>query len=453
MEKKNLTVERIKSFSCPPGKSQGFFWDKEVPRLAVRVTAAGVKSFIFEGKLDRSTIRWTIGKTGDWTIEDARREARRLQTLLDKGIDPRELETANKAEKAAKKTADEANKKYTLKALLEAYADHLEARGKVKSAKAARSVVKVHILEVDPTLSAKPANIITSLEIAALIRQAWEKGKERTAGILRSTLSAAYNCGRRSPFDTELPSAFIKFNIINNPVDVIPTIAVKAGNRTLSNDELKSYMAAMGDTTLDKALKLALFSGGQRMAAILRAEISDWNDDQKTLRLTDPKGKRRTAREHLLPLGPVAASIVAELVKQAAAKNTKFLFPSNRFSYPKKEKPETNEDRIIKTSIHDSMPGPRVSEIAAAMGGEPFDLRDIRRTVETMLAGMGVSRDIRAQLLSHGISGVQAQHYDRHDYLKEKHAALLKWERHLNRIATGEEENKVIDFAKIRGTK
>jgi hypothetical protein len=34
---------------------------------------------------------------------------------------------------------------------------------------------------------------------------------------------------------------------------------------------------------------------------------------------------------------------------------------------------------------------------------------------------MGVSRDIRAQLLSHGISGVQAQHYDRHDYLKEKH--------------------------------
>ena len=97
------------------------------------------------------------------------------------------------------------------------------------------------------------------------------------------------------------------------------------------------------------------------------------------------------------------------------------------------------------------MPGPRVSEIAAAMGGEPFDLRDIRRTVETMLAGMGVSRDIRAQLLSHGISGVQAQHYDRHDYLKEKHAALLKWERHLNRIATGEEENKVIDFAKVRG--
>jgi len=84
-------------------------------------------------------------KTGDWTIEDARVEARRLQALLDKGIDPREQEQDRKAEKAAKKAAIEANQKYTLKALLETYTDHLDARDKTKSANAARSVVKVHV--------------------------------------------------------------------------------------------------------------------------------------------------------------------------------------------------------------------------------------------------------------------------------------------------------------------
>ena len=52
---------------------------------------------------------------------------------------------------------------------------------------------------------------------------------------------------------------------------LFPTIAVKAGNRTLSKDELKIYMAALGDDTVDMALKLALFSGGQRMAQLLRA--------------------------------------------------------------------------------------------------------------------------------------------------------------------------------------
>lgn len=74
------------------------------------------------------------------------------------------------------------------------------------------------------------------------------------------------------------------------------------------------------------------------------------------------------------------------------------------------------------------------------MKGEPFDLRDIRRTCETMLAGMGISRDTRAHLLSHGLSGVQAAHYDRHSYFDEKRAALLAWEARLEEIATGEKQ-------------
>ena len=429
MQRERLTVERIKRFSCPPDKSQAFLWDQDVQRLAVRVTSSGVKAFVFEGKLDRSTIRWTIGKTAAWTIEDARIEARRLQAMLDQGIDPRELEAAKKAEKAAQKRADEINKKYTLKNLLNAYADHLEERGKTKSAKAARSVINVHVLKSDPALSEKPANKISADEIFSLIQKAQKAGKERTAGVLRSTINAAYNCARKR-FDSAIPAEFKKFNIQNNPVDPISTIPVRAGNRTLSKEELKSYMAAMGETTLDKALKLALYSGGQRMAAILRAEVTDWNAETKVLRLLDPKGKRRQPREHLLPLGPIASSIVSELAAQSKEKSSALLFPS----------------RTKETSIHDSMLGPRVTEIATAMGGEPFDLRDIRRTVETMLAGLGVSRDIRAQLLSHGISGVQAVHYDRYSYMKEKHAALLKWERYLNRIAAGEEEKKVLQF-------
>lgn len=429
-----LTVERIKRFSCPADKAQAFLWDDIVKRLAVRVTNSGVKAFVYEGKLDRTTIRWTIGKTADWSIEEARKEARRLQTLIDQRIDPREQERARKAEKDEKKAAAEANKTYTFKALLEAYADHLEARDKLKSAKAARSVIKVHVLEPEPSLATKPAASITAHDIAALIRQAREKGKERTAGVLRSTISAAYNCARKAPFDSGIPSAFIKFNITNNPVDPIPTISVRAGSRTLSRDELRQYIASLGEVTIDMALKLALFSGGQRMAQLLRAEIGDWNADNKTLRLLDPKGKRTQPREHLLPLGPVAVSIVSTLVKQAKTKDTKLLFPSS-----------------TKTPLHVSMPGPRVTEIAKAMGGDPFDLRDIRRTAETMLASLGISRDVRAQLLSHGISGVQAQHYDRHDYLKEKRAALMKWERYLSRVSSGGEEKKVIQINEARG--
>jgi len=415
MERENLTAERIQEFTCSPVKQQSFLWDKSMQRLAVRATAGGVKAFIFEGKLDRSTIRKTIGKTDVWTVQDARKEARRLQTVIDRGIDPRVQERAQKAEKAAKVASVEANRKYTLKALLKTYTDHLSAQGKVKSANDARSVIKCHLLEVNPSLSHKPANSITSDEIADLIRCVHEKGKKRTPGILRSTLSAAYNCGKKARFSTELPTTFKKFNIIQNPTDVIPPIAVNAGNRTLKKNELKNYMESLGDDTIDLALKLALYSGGQRMVQILRAEVMDWTPETRTLRLFDPKGKRKQPREHLLPLGPIAASIVSKLIERARDLDTTFLFPSS----------------TLKTHIHNSIPGPRVTTIASTMGGEPFDLRDIRRTVETMLAGLGISLDIRSQLLSHGISGVQAMHYDRYTYTKEKHATLIKWENYL----------------------
>ena len=44
-----------------------------------------------------------------------------------------------------------------------------------------------------------------------------------------------------------------------------------------------------------------------------------------------------------------------------------------------------------------------------------------------MLAAMGISKDTRAQLLSHGLGGVQGRHYDQHEYMDEKRNALQAW--------------------------
>ena len=448
MQRERLTLARIAAFKCPEGRQQAFIWDTDAPRLAVRATA-GAKSFIFEAKLGRQTIRRTIGDVKNWKLDGAREEARRLQTLVDKGTDPRELEREQAEAKARAKAAKQAatddaekRKRYTLKALCEAYADLLEANGKAQSARQTRSIFKCHVLDAHPDIAALPAQDVTAHQIATMVRKVAEQGKDRTAGILRSYLSAAFNAARKSPFDAKLPSALIAYGIESNPVEPVSTIAVRRGNHTLTAGELKAYMAALSDDDLpDLALKLALYAGGQRMAQLLRAKVGDYDEHTKALRLWDGKGKRSTPREHLLPLAPKAAVIVEKLAARAKA-----LEEANA----RKEGREPGNSNLWllssqgKTPLADTTPGKRATAICKSMNGEAFDLRDLRRTCETMLAGMGISKDTRAQLLSHGLSGVQDAHYDRHGYIEEKRAALTAWEQRLDEIATGKRAANVV---------
>ena len=141
--------------------------------------------------------------------------------------------------------------------------------------------------------------------------------------------TACWHCGYMLAKRAKLPAAFIAYQVQINPMEIIATIAVNRGDRTLNADDLKRYIAALSDDDLsDLALKLALFSGGQRMAQLLRAKVSDYDKDSQTLRLWDGKGKRSTPREHLLPLASKAAAIVEKLIERAKPLETPLLFSS-----------------------------------------------------------------------------------------------------------------------------
>lgn len=450
-ERVKLTIERIRKLAPPTGKQAIYVFDTEQKQLCVRITPAGAKSFVYAGKLKGTPLRITIGSVEVWLLDDAREEARRLQTLIDKGLDPRELEREKAAAKAAAIAAKEAEmaanenrQRYTLRALLDAYCNHLETNGKAQSARQARSIIKCHVFEAFPGTAALPAREVTSHQTAAMIRKVVEQGKDRAAGILRSYLLAAFNAARKAPFDAKLPASLIPFEVQTNPVEVVSTIAVQRGDRTLTADELKAYLAALTDGNLsDTALKLALYAGGQRMAQLLRAKVSDYKEETQTLRLWDGKGRRTSAREHLLPLAPKGAEIVSGLIERAK---------QQELAIAKKEQREPSYTGLWLFSSHgrtplvDTTPGKRVTQISNSLKADPFDLRDIRRTVETMMAGMGISKDTRAQLLSHGLSGVQSAHYDRHSYTNEKRNALIAWEQRLEAITKGQQSENVVQI-------
>jgi integrase len=136
-EAQDLSAGLIERLTCPPDKLQIFMRDAKAPGLRVRATPAsaknpqGVKAFVFEAKLNRQTIRCTLGDVRAWSIEAARNEANRLRVTLDAGTDPREVErdrqaaaVEKKAEAAAKVQADE----LAAVTLADAWTDYIEQR-------------------------------------------------------------------------------------------------------------------------------------------------------------------------------------------------------------------------------------------------------------------------------------------------------------------------------------
>ena len=111
----DLTSGVIGRLVCPAGKQQVFMRDTKAPGLRVRATPAsskhptGFRSFVFEKKLDRQTIRRTIGDVRSWTIEAARIEAARLAVMFNSGTDPRALERQQAAAEVAQAAADTAS--------------------------------------------------------------------------------------------------------------------------------------------------------------------------------------------------------------------------------------------------------------------------------------------------------------------------------------------------------
>ena len=119
MARIRLTAGRIRDFTCAPGKKQSFLWDSEAPGLALRVTPNGSKAFIYQGKLNGEAIRITIGDIRTWTIDAAQTEARRQQTFIDKGLDPRQ----QAEEQRVKVEAAQAKAKRKVSLTADAWAD------------------------------------------------------------------------------------------------------------------------------------------------------------------------------------------------------------------------------------------------------------------------------------------------------------------------------------------
>lgn len=349
--------------------------------------------------------------TRGYSIQAALEAARELAKI--NAETPGGLRAERERQRAAQEAetkAKAAKQRYTLKALCADYCAWLKASGKT-AWREAENIFAAHLEAAHPDLVAKPAAQVEKREIVAAVRRLTEAGKTATARKLRAYVRAAYACALRADSDAAIPSTFIGYHVTSNPVDGTAAIRGKADKNPLSSAELRTYWKTLQgiDGVIGAALRLQVVSGGQRVVQLARLTAADVTGD--TMRLLDPKGKRAEAREHLLP---ITKAMRRELDRLAG---TGFILSTDGGTTP----------------MHATSLSAWAQEAGTGAGIEGFQLKRVRSGIETMLAEAGVSREIRGQLQSHGIGGVQERHYDAHHYLDEKRKALEALHRLLER--------------------
>lgn len=257
-----------------------------------------------------------------------------------------------------------------------------------------------------------------------MLRHAREKGLKRSVNKLRSYLMAAFNLPLLAQSDVDLAlSVKDDFGLSANPVSATRRIRKFeiARDRVMSDEEIRGLWKALDGAKplVRDVVRLALILGGQRIEQLLRVSAADIDLVAGTVRLLDPKGHRSQPRVHLLPVPAEAKPIIEALIK----KNPK---APSIFSISGDSVPHLADVSRAVSGIAATLHGDQV--------GERFCLRDVRRTCETRLAALKVSKDKRAQLQSHGLGGVQDRHYDRYSYMDEKAEALVLWNKHLSEI-------------------
>lgn len=437
MQRERLTPDRIRRFNLPPDARQAFLWDTEAPRLAVRATA-GAKSFVFESKLNRRTIRVTIGDVRAWNLDDARTEARRLQTLVDQGTDPRQ----EKAERIAATEAKREQERRIEEPALLAWEVYLDAR----AARWSPRTLLDHQRLSDP--GGRPKT------------RGRKKGEGDTTqpGILLPLLALplskidaatvrAFLKGEADTRPTQAQNAFVRLRAFLNWCAEQPEyqeqIHADACAGRIARDELPKrqakddclqreqlplwFEAVRALPPVPSAYLQTLLLGGMRREELAGLRWEDVNFRWRSLRIAD-----KVEGERVIPLTPHVAALLHDLKRRNDTPP-----PASRILHGKRIENDLAGWEpspwvfSSKTAASGRLQEPRAAHnrALAAAGLPPLSLHGLRRSFGTLAEWVECPAGIVAQIMGHKPSALAEKHYRRRplDLLRLWHERIEAW--------------------------
>jgi integrase len=402
MMKVRLDAKTIPNLAPGKGRKEVFAWDTEIEGFGCRVWQGAGKlqrSFVVQYRAGGHTRRITIGSAAKLTPIQARETARKLLARIALGHDPQ-----------AEKETSRRQAAHTFRSVATSY---LEAR-QSELRPTTYSCKKLYLTgSYFRPLHPMAVGAITRADVSACVRAISSKHSAHTAGAARRVLSAFFAWSTAEGLLGNGANPVIgSYRPLDNP----------ARNRVLTDAELVAIWRACSRPGFEQIIRLLILLGSRR------GEVGGmcWSElDLEAGIWSLPIERSKNKRAHTLPLPPAALAIIDSV-------------------------PKTDRDRLFGDYSQKGFTGWVLNKAILddrVLGVvETWRIHDLRRTVATRMADIGIEPHVIEAVLNHfsghrsGAAGV----YNRSDYKHAVRAALARWSDHVLSLVEGRESTVVI---------
>jgi integrase len=256
---------------------------------------------------------------------------------------------------------------------------------------------------------------ITHPDLAARLSAIARNHSTHTAATARRHISALFTWAMQEGWAKANPVVGTR-----KPADSKPR------DRVLSDAELVAIWNACGNDDYGHIIRLLILLGNRR-GEIGGMRASEFDFEAWTWELPEERSKNH--RAHKITLPPAAVQIVRAANLDGGNRDQLFGHRAKRGFTTWGSGLAALEQRL----------GAKV---------KPWQLRDIRRTVATRMADLGIEPHVIEAVLNHhsghraGVAGV----YNRSPYERAVKAALIRWSKHVKDLVEGRVEGNVVSL-------
>ena len=394
---KALTVRTIEAIKISPKRSE--IPDGLTPGLYLVCQPTGVKSWAVRYRANNRTRKHTLGRYPSVNLASAREIARQTLSAVAAGRDP----AAEKAEAVRRSSdlGDAAKDRFEIAAALfiERYA---KANTKTQTWRETERLIATHVM---PLWRGRRIQEIVKQDVVALMDAIVDRGAPVSANRTLAAIRRMFGW-------------FVERGVlITNPcADVKAPTAEKSRDRILSDEELRALLRACNNLSEQFGALIKLLI----LTAQRRDEVGQmtWREVDFGARLwTIPKERAKNGIANDVPLSEPTIKILKGIKRVAGDSGLVFTTtgrtPISGFSKTKKR-------------------------LDAAIPNAPsWVLHDLRRTVASGMARLGVNLPVIEKVLNHtsGSFGGVAGIYQRHHFTDEKRLALEAWATHVQKLS------------------